>query len=654
MSDEINRTADWEPGTLDKTRRNIGALEAGEAETMAKKLGGQVMYERSSSGNSSAPKGNTGRIVRNSSSGGESSGGSSSSGGSMGVGVATAKKKHIREDLPVVSKKLNAQIDKLMMSTEYKIKPNYGIFNFLRTLQKNGTEKVLPDFYNYHLKKSLEHMEAFTTVTKTLIQIAPATYKAKIVNGTEAKFKFLRMIAEWGMAPIKQELAIIQSLPAPVLVSDFTDFVKTIYKPLITVYYYGNSKIPKLIKEIYNDEIAYPDAPKDKLSTMAKQAITEWLYIDTEIIKKLYPMLMRMCCDTFEVYPAFFSNKVAEILKFVGLHKFDLLLPDKAKEEQKENKTQKFAPPQKGIKDSSVITGLKLLNQLFPQAGFDRLEEHPDLYPYFNPLYKFADGFNVLSPENPLQVTMVLQRIIEDCFQGCRNMKFQSSDGAKQGSDSIQEIMDDWSAYREDSFERLYCEPLKDLTNAVYSQPDFEKSHIGKKTITSILWQTTYHFLPNFKFEQLLLERPTDESKYRPLFHRTDFARKYLTLVINQCDAQAKTRGSVSLLENPWEHYKFDITNEISKRLDVLLGAQNKTANTNATNANLLKYTLCFMAVLDWWINNAGSPAYETDPMHIYRISADDGKPQFSVKERNDQNNLFIEQIKANYQKKAQ
>lgn len=497
-------------------------------------------------------------------------------------------------------------------------------------------------------------MEAFTTVTKTLIQIAPATYKAKIVNGTEAKFKFLRMIAEWGMAPIKQELAIIQSLPAPVLVSDFTDFVKTIYKPLITVYYYGNSKIPKLIKEIYNDEIAYPDAPKDKLSTMAKQAITEWLYIDTEIIKKLYPMLMRMCCDTFEVYPAFFSNKVAEILKFVGLHKFDLLLPDKAKEEQKENKTQKFAPPQKGIKDSSVITGLKLLNQLFPQAGFDRLEEHPDLYPYFNPLYKFADGFNVLSPENPLQVTMVLQRIIEDCFQGCRNMKFQSSDGAKQGSDSIQEIMDDWSAYREDSFERLYCEPLKDLTNAVYSQPDFEKSHIGKKTITSILWQTTYHFLPNFKFEQLLLERPTDESKYRPLFHRTDFARKYLTLVINQCDAQAKTRGSVSLLENPWEHYKFDITNEVSKRLDVLLGAQNKTANTNATNANLLKYTLCFMAVLDWWINNAGSPAYETDPMHIYRISADDGKPQFSVKERNDQNNLFIEQIKANYQKKAQ
>jgi hypothetical protein len=160
--------------------------------------------------------------------------------------------------------------------------------------------------------------------------------------------------------------------------------------------------------------------------------------------------------------------------------------------------------------------------------------------------------------------------------------------------------------------------------------------------------------MPNFKFDQLLLEHPTDESKYRPLFHRTDFARKYLTLAVNECDAAAIHRNPVSLIENPWEHYTFDIPNIVSKRLDVLLGAQNKTANTNATNANLLKYTLCFISVLDWWINNPDSPAYATNPMHIYRVSAIDGKPQFSVEERNDQNKLFADAIKASYQKKAQ
>ena len=214
-------------------------------------------------------------------------------------------------------------------------------------------------------------------------------------------------------------------------------------------------------------------------------------------------------------------------------------------------------------------------------------------------------------------------------------------------------VLDDWSAYREQVFEKLYCDPLNELVNQIYSQDDFENSHFGKKLMTSLLWQVNYHFMPSFKFEQLLLERPSDESKLVPLYYRTDFARKYFTEAVSQCDAMSKSRGTVQAVENPWEHYKFDIPNEISKRLDVLLGAQNKGPNTNANNANLLKYTLCIIAVLDWWINNPDSPAYSTVPTHIFRISEEDGKPKFSVPERNDQNQLFAEQIRAAYQKRA-
>lgn len=647
MHDEIKRTADWEPGTLEKTRRNIGLIDDAEAASMARKLGGEVLYERTSSkGNKNMNTPNTGRIVRNST--------HSEDKEQPSKQQNQTPKRRTKEELPTISKKINSAIDKLMMSNDYKIKQNYGLFNFIRNLQKNGTEKINPELYEYKIKKDIEHLESFITVVKTLIQIAPATYKAKIVNNTESKYKFLRMIASWGVATLKTELSILESNKNPILTNDLIPITRAFYKQLITIYYFDSKKIPKLIKEIYNDESSYQDAPQEKLSTMAKQAITEWLYIDSEIIKKYYPLLMRMCSDTFEPYPAFFTEKVGEILKFTGLHKFDLLLPEKPKVTTEEQKPkQKPTPPQKGIKDSTVITGLKLLNQLFPQAGFDNLDEHPDMYPYFQPIYKFEEGFNMLSPENPIQVIMVLQRIIEDCFQGCRNIKFNIPDSNKKNNDNILEIMDDWSAYREETFERLYCDPLKDLTNSIYSQPDFMKSHIGKKIMTSLLWQTTYHFMPNFKFDQLLLEHPSDESKYRPLFHRTDFARKYLTLVVNECDSQLPTKGVTQMIENPWEHYNFEIKNEVSKRLDVLLGAQNKTANTNATNANLLKYTLCFISVLDWWINNPTSPAYTSDPMNVFRISPNDGKPQFSVQERTDQNSLFIESVKANYKRQA-
>jgi hypothetical protein len=646
MAEEINKIADWEPGTLEKTRKNIGNIDENEAASMAKKLGGEVYYERTTNKSSSNTNpNNTGRIVR------KQTGTESNNTSEM----AQMQRKRNKEDLPLISKKTNTLIDKLMMSNDYRIKPNLGFFNFLRSLQKNGTEKLNPDFYNSSLKLMIEHMETFITVIKTLIQIAPATYKSRIINKNDAKFKFLRMVASWTMQGIKQEYAFIQyRANEQLLTADLIPIVRAIYTPIITVYYYGNNKIPKLVKEIYADEANYPDAPQDKLSGYAKQAITEWLYIDTEIVKKLYPLLMRMCSDSFESYPAFFTAKIADILKFTKLHKFDLLLPEKKTEQAKEEKKSTVQPPQKGIKDGTVQTGLKLLDQLFPQAGFTNLDSHPDLYPYFQPLYKYEDGFNMLSAENPIQTIMVLLHIIEDCFQGCRNINFVIPETAKQGSDSITSVLDDWSAYREDLFERLYCEPLKDLVNSLYSQADYDKTQLGKKLITSLLWQTTYHYLPNFKFTQLILEHPVDNSKYKPLFHRTDFARKYLTLVINECDAVAKTKGSVKLITNPWEHYHFDIQNEVSKRIDVLLGAQNKTSTTNATNANLLKYTLCFISVLDWYINNPESPAYTTDPFHIYRVSPADGKPQFSVEERNDQNKLFADAIKASYQRKAQ
>ncbi|MDE5898060.1 MAG: hypothetical protein K2H09_02175, partial [Treponemataceae bacterium] len=109
--------------------------------------------------------------------------------------------------------------------------------------------------------------------------------------------------------------------------------------------------------------------------------------------------------------------------------------------------------------------------------------------------------------------------------------------------------------------------------------------------------------------------------------------------------------GLVAKIQNPWERYRFDVPNEISKRLDVILGGQKKSQPANATNANLLKYTLCIISVLDWWINNPESPAYAMSPKNIYRVSAEDGKPQFSVPLRNDQNKLFVERIRAACQK---
>ena len=654
MADDKNKTADWAPGTLENTRRNIGNLDKNEAAEMAKKLGGQVMYEKSSHTSSGASAGgsskpNLGVIKRNPASG--SSQAKPASASSAGY---TAQSYHKYETLPEMSKKDCNYIDKLMMSSEFQIKPNYGFFNFIRSFQKNGTEKILPSLCDSKIPSHISNMESFITVIKTLIQMSPSTYKSKILNGSEAKFKFLRMVASWTMGPIKTEYAHLKDVKPPVLTKDLISITRVLYKPLITLYYFGDTKIPKLIKEIYNDEIAYPDTSKEKLSELSKKAITHWVYLDNEVIKKMYPLLMRMCGNGYYEYPEFFQTQISDILKFTELHKFDLLLPEKLQEKKvEEKKPSRPDPVQKGVKDATVITGLKLLEQFFPQAGFSNLEEHPDMYSYFGPIFELEEGSNLLHKENPLQVIIVLQYIIEYCFKGCRNIKFNVPDSTKNGADTIYNVMDEWSAYREEIFGKYYCDELKDFVNSAYSQGDFATTKLGKKILNSLLWQITFHFMPSFKFDQLLLERPQDQSKYRPLYHRTDFTRKYLTMVVNECDQAAKTKSEIKSISNPWDHYQFELPNEISKRLDVVLGGKNTGPNTNATNANLLKYTLCFVSVLDWYINNPDSPAYTGDPMNIYRVSSEDGKPQFSVKTRNDQNKLFAEGIKAAYSKQA-
>lgn len=451
----------WEPGTLDATRKNIGPIDKEEAAKMTKILGGQILQEKSApidysafpprerhyshraSGRSSS---DVASMSSSSNSGDESKGSSNSSKKSNKVGYATNKgSKPRREDgLPEIDSKERSLMDKLMMHDDYRLKPNYGIFNFVRHFKKNGTELLTHSFVEYNIKNHIDHFQLFVTTVKTIIQISPDTYKSKIVSNPESKFKFLRTVGSWTMKDLKLLALDLQEKPDSVTVAMTIPFVKTFYTMLLKIYYLGENSIPRFFKDIYADLMKYPKADQQKLVMLSKQGITEWLYIYTQIIKGMYPLLMRMCSPKYEYFPQFFTIQTANILNFLGITKFDLLLPEKKEdvnaakqkaEEEKKKKAEelrkKSPENQRGKKDEIVLTGLKLLEKLFPQAGFEHIESMPDMYPYFQPVYDFRDGYNLLDPQNPLQITVTLLRIIEDLFQGLRNIIFTEEDDLK-------------------------------------------------------------------------------------------------------------------------------------------------------------------------------------------------------------------------------
>lgn len=661
--------AKWEPGTLDNTRRNIGPIDAYEAKRMIQKLGGEIFAEKSAPIDYSAlPKskeyskravGRTASNIANQTANAATAQAQAS--GKFGYAV---KEKPIRYGaLPELNSKERHLMDRLMMSEDYKIKPNLGLFNFVLKFRKNGNETVRKSFIEYNLKNHVDHLQEFITTVKSIIQISPDTYKQKILSGNEDRLKFLRTVGSWTMKDIKKYFFDLQDAE-DVTIAMMIPLVKAIYKYLLKIYYLGESKISGYFKDIYNDLAKYPKFDLKKAQMLSKTGITEWFYIYSQVIKGLYPLLMRMSSTKFDYFQDFFLVQTSNILKFLEITKFDLLLPNKKndapspeslgkaeKEEKSVSQEKKTKEPEK--KSDLVEAGLRLLDNLFPDAGFDKIDTMPDMYPYFQPVYQFRDGYNLLSPKNALQITVTLLRITEDLFQGCRNIVFteeQEEDLSQGNSEKLSTVLSEWSVYRETVFEKQYCDQLKDFVNSEYSQGDFKTSLFGKRILTTLLWQTKYNFLPYFEFEQLLLEKPKNDSPYRPLCIRVGFLLRYFTTLSKRIDTAAKSQGQVMGIQNPWEKYKFDIPNVVSKRMDVLLGAK-KVTDSAATNANLIKYSLLIVAVLDWWINNPASPAYSHDSMQIYRVNDEDGAPAFSVPTRTDQNKLFADRVKQNIEK---
>ena len=315
---------------------------------------------------------------------------------------------------------------------------------------------------------------------------------------------------------------------------------------------------------------------------------------------------------------------------------------EKAEEKTAEGKTaaEEQADAESPAKQNLILESLDVLEKLFPEAGFTSLADSPDMYPYFQPLYSFPEGFNLLSPQNPLHVTVVLLRIIEDFFQGCRHIPMVQTDDGKSPfeRDNLQKIFADWMQYREVIFDKVLVPELKECVNQAYTQNDFHTSHYGKRAISNWLWQEKYYFHPHLAFEISFIERPRMQNDYVSLSERI---RGLVQLFSDMVRTAESTESSMPF--NLGGSYNFDVENSISFRLNLLLGGGKSKGRTNL---NLLKYTLCALRVLDWWINDKDSLAYKSSATIPYRTAEGSSRPLLSVHLRNDQRDAFLRNLR--------
>ncbi|MBE6344721.1 MAG: hypothetical protein E7063_03385 [Spirochaetaceae bacterium] len=662
----------YEPGELDKTRKNIGEIDKEEAAKMTKILGGEIGLEKSAPVDENAlKKVRTARMMRT----GERRTPRYREPPVVQKTENTTKEpeteekvqttpKQKKESLPVISTKERAKIEKLMMSPDYRIKQNLGFFNFFSTLTKSGQEKVSPIFVSITLKAYLLRIQNFQTRVVEFQKLVPESFQKKIDSDDDLKFKFVKVVSGWNTLEIESKYQELDKHANNLTITMMIPFIRSVYKLLLTLYYLGENRVAEILQNLLAELNQYADAKKDKIQVVLRDISTEWSYVYNRVIKGLYPLLLRMCSQEYMDCHTFFIKQLPKIFNFVGITKFDILLPQKKQspaalqiQEQEKQEEKNEALRQQEQKEMELInSSLRILDRIFPGAGWLELDSLPDMYPFYQPLYNFPDGLNLVAPENPLQIIIILIKIIEDLLEGCRNIGFSDEQVKEEAKgtvagDTLMQIMNDWSAYRETVFDKLYVPYLKEYVNKLYSQKEFPHTQYGKRLISNMQWHTFYNYLPHMKFEQLLLEKPTNESKMRPLSLRTELLVKELRRITVAADVAAKNNTQLQEIPTMFNSYTFDIPNVVSNRLDVLLGAKRNKEGGRANNLNLLKYTLAAVSVLNWFTGNKNSPAYQVTNVPMCRLSEEDGSPIFSVQGRTDQHSLFVQSIKAAAQK---
>ncbi len=641
------KTARYNPGELDKVRKNLGELDPAESQRMADLLGGEVGTERAN------PV--TREIVR-----------SPANKARQYIPTKPLSEQEIKRQreeqetaeqlavlkkrsIPFLSPEQRKAYYRLLTSSNYKISQKPGFFKLLVSFGKASPDDLASNFVKNTLPTHVKHIESFIDAMKNLIDSTAGEYKQKITTEDDPYNKTLRYIYDWNTIMLNEATKNLASTVDPIM-EDAVPATKELFKHLMRFYFLGESKMAETIKKLYIAATKPNSTNKAKNLAYAKQATAEWIYIFSKIMHGTYPLLMRMTSAQCYPFPDFYTQNISKILPFLGITKFDLVLPKKDNS-QHEQPTKPIVVPVKVDTESGkdpipqdVKQSLNVLNNLFPNAGWNDLEKKPDMYTYFQPLYQFRDGFNVLSPSNPLQITIVLLRIIEDFFQGCRNIIFnidlENPDNAEYvlTDDSLQKIIAEWSQYREIMFNKTLCPELRDYVNRVYAQNDFKKSKYAKKQLSGWLWQMKYLFHPHLSFEIVFLERPAHDSTYKSLPVRIHQITNIFTGLIKNANIEGQDKSA-----NFGVQYRFDVENSIAFRLNVLLGGENSELKTNL---NLMKYTLHALKVLDWWVNDKNSLAYKEPIVVPYRTETEDGEPTFSAPLRTNQKELFLHYAK--------
>lgn len=548
--------------------------------------------------------------------------------------------------LPSLPEKELSEMNRLMMDREYRIKPAGNLF------KPDRADRVNPEFILYTLNDYLGHIQNCVASTRKMIPLQDGKgFNSRFASSDPLTWKLITLTAEVDLRQLSSMLRSLQVQAHELSVSQLTPYTKQLFRFLIRAYYLGPANVAKHYRHAYSwllREVVPADAESLKNDTLT--AIEEWHYVFSTVVPGLYPLVLRMCSSTMLSMNKLFYANGSKVLAWLDLRPADVLIAtgevqDFVDDEDPAHPAEPPLSPEDSDELSPAVrAGLALLELLFPEAGWSNLESMPDMCPYYQPIVHVQDAFVQLSPSNPLHQTMILFWILREFFQGMRHIVFEvlPPETAFEEPADITEILEDWVLYQEAVFDKEFSDDLKSYTHQIYTQPDFYKTPYGRKLLSNLYTMIKTMFLPYFDIRMYGTSKAMKDDRLPPFFSRVKQLHRIMERYCEGIDAahpENEADSSVPGIANPWDPYRFEIPNVISKRMDALFGGKTSKIRTNAF---LIKQSFLILSVLNWWINDRDSYAYRFPPEYLYRV-VDPGSsvPAFGVNSRTDTDALF-------------
>ncbi|MDR0567773.1 MAG: hypothetical protein LBG87_01005 [Spirochaetaceae bacterium] len=665
----------YAPGELQKVRQNLGNLDPNEAKRMAEVLGGEVGVERSPEPEKAKPLKRSGkpqpmrRVEILDDESGQVRSGPAENAGKKGKEA----KKIPPEDNPALPVNPGyferLKMDRYAAEGTFEIKSIFQVTASFFSFFRRGPDYVNPLFITQRMDEYYKKLELLVNSTRTIFPRNNIKNNEQLKKMSPFLFSVLDTIRHWNIERISSDMAKMQARTKTVTVSDFTEILRAVYRPLfimeqLDVDLHIKAAYKLLYKVLYLDE---PMVAKDKYQDTIRETLAAYDAVNKDLHFLLYPLLMKLLSNTWLPYHRFFIERRNRFMAFLNATESDRISPEsmfqkpEAEPEQAQNPEE--TPPEEKVdpqaaarhaanaaERKAVERGLRTLESLFPQAGWNKLEEFPDLYVYFAKVLDLKRGCELLAPEDPLLQVVVLMRILEELLFGLRFVTFEITDGV---DGHLEEIVNQWRDYEinlsQEYLSRLgeYCQLLET------SSSDARSSSYAKRIYGELQWLKKLCFLPHYQFNSIG-GSPFKKNAVTPLYPEVRRLRKYLTVVaagIEQGSKQggAEKQAACKGIANPWANYNFPVANPLSMRLNALLPPNKRN------NASLVYFTLSVVTVLDYFVNNEESWAYENSNSPLFRSKDGAGFiPQFGVDEKIDADALFKQIMKDRQKEKKE